>query len=309
MGMDFSPILELLSREPVPSEKVTGGFLRDAVAKFAADPTSAVSAIRRLQASDPSGLALAAVRLLVAAEGEPQALQYLATLALRGTLLTDLLLDARALPLQIAVPLAREVSANEPLLDIRLVRAMIANAGGNVHGIKNDTALRVLALIEAISGCSRLASYLVQCLSHPSAKVRSKAALLLGRANRNLTRVESLLASNDSRVRANAVESLRAHQGEEVRRILRAASHDPSSRVAVNALLGLCQAGDREAFSRLAQLAHTADPALRSGAAWAMGETGDPEFREALEKLLRDDDAKVRAMAEKSGKKLRPAAS
>ena len=73
----------------------------------------------------------------------------------------------------------------------------------------------------------------------------------------------------------------------------------------VNALLGLCQAGDRNAYLRLAELGETSDPALRSGAAWAMGETGDLEFEEALEKLAQDGDAKVRAMAVKSQKKLR----
>ena len=36
-----------------------------------------------------------------------------------------------------------------------------------------------------------------------------------------------------------------------------------------------------------------------------MGESGNPEFRELLEKLGGDSDAKVRAMAEKSKGKLR----
>jgi hypothetical protein len=63
--------------------------------------------------------------------------------------------------------------------------------------------------------------------------------------------------------------------------------------------------GDRKAYSRLAELAETSDPALRSGAAWAMGEIGDPEFGDTLEKLVQDADVKVSDMARKSQKKLR----
>jgi hypothetical protein len=38
-----------------------------------------------------------------------------------------------------------------------------------------------------------------------------------------------------------------------------------------------------------------------------MGESGDPRFTELLEKLREDGDAKVRAMAETSRRKLRTA--
>jgi hypothetical protein len=307
--MDFKQILMLLGREQVPGDETISGLLADAVANFSTNPANAIGAIRQLQAKDPSGLVLAAMRLLVAAEEKSPGLQYIAGLLTAGNLLVDLidpLLDERVLPLEVAVPLARRMAAVELLLDVHLVRKMMANAGGDVGAIKSATALHVLGLVGAISDCSRLTSYLVQLLRHPSAKVRSKAALLVGRANWNLTRVKSLLAADDGRVRANAVESLWGHRDSDVLTILWGATKDPCGRVVVNALLGLCQAGDREAYSRVAKLAEAANPALRSGAAWAMGETGDPEFGATLENLERDGDAKVRAMAEKSRKKLRP---
>jgi HEAT repeat protein len=146
---------------------------------------------------------------------------------------------------------------------------------------------------------------LVQFLSHPSAKVRSKAVLLLGRANRNLRRVKSFLAANDGRVRANAVETLWRHCDPDVLKILWEATRDPFARVALNAYVGLCRAGDQEAHKRLAKLAESQDSVLRTGAAWAMGETGDPGFGKVLEKLKQDANVRVRAMAEKSGKRLR----
>ncbi|MGH9593902.1 MAG: HEAT repeat domain-containing protein [Bryobacteraceae bacterium] len=302
--MDIKQILELLDAEQLPGNDATSDFLSDAVASFPSRSASAATTIRRLQTGDPSGFAVAAVRLLASAEQRSPGAEYIASLVTAGNLWIEPLLDERVLSLEAAVPLAAKLVAVERCLDVQLVDKLVANAGGDVSAIPSATALRVLELVDAISDCSRLASHLVRFLRHPNAKVHSKAALLLGRANKNLTRVKNLLVSDDMRVRANAVESLWGHPGQDVRKMLWEATEDKSGRVVVNALLGLCQTGDRDAYLRLETLAQAADPALRSGAAWAMGETGDPDFGEALEKLEQDGDAKVRAVAEKSRQKL-----
>jgi hypothetical protein len=304
-GMDFKPPHILLGPQPLLGEQTTTSLLQDAVGAFRSNRVQAISAIRRLQTSDPAGLALAAVRLLEAAEEKSPWLEGAAGLLTGAGLLACLFLDKRLLSMEAAEPLAHKIASVEPFLDVHLVRQLVDNAAGRMGAIKNAEALRVLGLVDAISDCSRLGSYLVQFLNHPSHKVRSKAALLFGRSNWNLARVERLLASDDSRLRANAVESLWGHRHPDVRKILWNATRDTCGRVVVNALLGLCQLGDREAYTLLASFAATTDPGLRSGVAWAMGEIGDPEFGEALGKLAQDGDAKVRAMAEKSQKKLR----
>jgi HEAT repeat protein len=115
-----------------------------------------------------------------------------------------------------------------------------------------------------------------------------------------------MLASDDNRQRANAVESLWGYDNERVRAILWQATNDSCSRVVVNALVGLCQLRDRKAYERLVELAEEFDPVVRSGGAWGMGEIGDPEFAPVLDKLAAEDiDANVRAMAAKSRAKLR----
>jgi HEAT repeat protein len=284
------------ARELAPSsDATTRSSLKDALATFTSNAVASMRAIQRLQSSDPSGLASAAVELLVAAEEKSPGLQYLADLPTVSSALADLLMNQRVLSLEAAIAVAHKLEIFEPRLDVLLLRRVQASAGG----------LRVLGLVDAISDCSLLASNLSRFLNHPDDRVRSKAALMLGRTNWNLTRIESLMASDDDRVRANAVESLWGHRHADARAILWDATLDRCSRVVVNALLGLCQMGDREAYSRLAELAETSDPARRSGAAWAMGEIGDPEFGEALEKLAQDRDVKVRDMARKSQKKLR----
>jgi HEAT repeat protein len=303
--MDFKQILELVGREHVPGNEEITGFLEDAVASFETNAHASAQLVRELQTKDPSGFTLAAVRLLVSAQETSRGLQFLANLVTAEDVLIEPLADMRALPPDAALRLAGRLSAADPLLDVRLVRKVVERAGGDVRAITSGAALHVLGLVGEISDCSRLASYLVQFLSHPSAKVRSKAVLLLGRANRNLRRVKSFLAANDGRVRANAVETLWRHCDPDVLKILWEATRDPFARVALNAYVGLCRAGDQEAHKRLAKLAESQDSVLRTGAAWAMGETGDPGFGKVLEKLKQDANVRVRAMAEKSGKRLR----
>ena len=302
--MDLKSVIELLGKDHGPADEMTGAFLEDAIATFTTNPAGATNAIRQLQAGDPAGFALSAVRLLATRTDKSPGVQYIAGLLFAGNLLIDPLLDEEALPMDAAIALARNLSTAEPLLDARLLRKMMANAGGEIRGIKASTALRVLRIAEAISDCSRLSSYLIQLMRHPSAEVRSKVALLLGRANLNLNRVKSFLSSDDPRLRANAVESLWEHRAPEVQQVLREASKDASGRAAVNALLGLCRRGETEAFERLRRLATSSDPVLRSGAAWAMGETHDPQFAPDLEALASDPDSKVRAMVERSRSKL-----
>jgi hypothetical protein len=304
--MDLKLVLELLGKEHGSPDEMTGAFLDDAVATFSTNPAGATTAIRQLQTSDPSGFALAAVRMLATRTEKSAGVQYVAGLLFAGNLLIDPLLDEEALPLDAAVSLARNLATAEPILDARLMRKMLANAGGEVRAIKTTAAQRVLCLVEAISDCSRLSSYLIQLMRHPSPEVRSKAALLLGKANLNLNRVKGFLHSEDARLRANAVESLWGHNSPAVHDVLREAAKDSSGRASLNALMALCRHGDRDAFERLRRLAESHDSIQRSGAAWAMGESGDPDFAPALEKLSTDPDPKVRAMAERSLPKLRP---
>jgi HEAT repeat protein len=290
---------------PPEREQNTILQLRDAITAYSQNRRTAIRAIGRLQASDPSGLARAALQLLISAEEKSPELKCTAELLAAGSLLADLLLNQQILTLEHAASLVRKMTWVEPFLEVVLVRHAVTKAAGNVGRINSTEALYVLELVDVTSDCSRLGSYLIQFLNHPDEKVRSKAALMLGRSNWNRPRLETLLASEDSRLRANAVESLWGHSNADVQKILWSATADPSGRVVVNALLGLCRAGDRKAYLHLAELGDTPDPVLRRGAAWAMGETGDLEFQAALEKLAQDGDAKVRAMAAKSQKKLR----
>jgi hypothetical protein len=111
-------------------------------------------------------------------------------------------------------------------------------------------------------------------------------------------RVKQFLGSEDGRMRANAIES--GMHTPRVRDLFHEAATDPNRRVAVNALVGLCKAGERDAHSRLIELAGSEDPISRRAAAWAMGQVGDLEFVATLEARAEDEDKVLRTVATRS---------
>jgi hypothetical protein len=79
--------------------------------------------------------------------------------------------------------------------------------------------------------------------------------------------------------------------------LLRTATRDGNNRVAGNAMIALFRQGDTWVMPELMKMAGTESALSRASAAWVMGETGDPRFREALAKLVGESDAMVRRRA------------
>jgi HEAT repeat protein len=275
--------------------------LREAVSLFSAKRATAIGAIRNLQAKDRANFVLAAARLVTNPETEklPGA-EYLGGLISGDDSLIDLLVDEKALTHEEAFAMVRRMAGSRPLLEARLMRKMLENADGTGAAVPMEVALRVMKMVEAISDCSRVAVYLTQLERHPSAEVRSKAALLLGRGNVNVGRVRRFLTSQDARLRANAVESLWGMNTPQARSLFWDAATDSNRRVSINALVGLCKAGDPEARRKLVDLVRGADPVSRRAAVWAMGTLRDAEFSHILEPLTNDSDENLRAMAVQS---------
>jgi len=297
--MSLTQVLEVLGQEHIDGDDAVEASLKQAVEGFTDNRTEAINAIRHIQEQDSTEFVLAAARLLKAPSVGRAAGEYIAGLISSSNSVVDPLLDQRA-SLETALSLARAMAEGEPLLDARLMRKMLDNAAGNVAAIATGVALRVLWLLDKFSDCSRVTPHLMQLARHPAAEVQSKAALLLGRGNLNLMRVKRFLGSDDGRLRANAVESLWGLNIPQARQLFREAAADPNRRVAINALVGLCKAGDRSAGLKLIELSGSDDPIVRRGAAWAMGQVGDPGFAATLEALSQDEDEQLRNMAIKS---------
>lgn len=157
---------------------------------------------------------------------------------------------------------------------------LMSEAGGDLRLVSAERALKVLAALEEEPGLNAMIRYLAH---HPSSHVRSKIALLLGRARPDVQRVRSHLATSNGRLRANAIESLWGASTPEALDLFREAARDAFPRAAVNALMGLAKAGEAEAYKTLTRWASGEDESRRPGALWAIGELNKnplPQWRQ-----------------------------
>src|SRR5581483_3626052 len=168
-----------------------------------------------------------------------------------------------------------------------------------------EFGLRFLQLFYANSNSVRLLSVAGRLLQHPSAKIRSKAAVMIGKLSRQYEWIEQTRHEKDDRVRANALEALwEPGIPPRLRKLLWNSVNDPSNRVAGNALLGLYRQGDAGCIPLIGAMTKHADERFRATAAWVIGETGDERFRDYVMPLLTSTSLLVRQNAEDALAKL-----
>ncbi len=164
---------------------------------------------------------------------------------------------------------------------------------------------RLLELLSELGSGRRVAPFQSVLLAHRDARVRSKAALIIGRIIGSGAGMEKLLHDPDPRVQANAVESAWDLPAAELRPLLETAAQSPNNRVAANALVGLYRLGDQSSIPRLFAMARRASEPFRASARWAMGETGDPRFLPWLATAFRKDLGKGGAVVLRSLARIR----
>jgi len=244
-----------------------------------------------LLTGSPAEFCRAAVPVLEAPSGPGH--KVLAGMVVTDGLALKLLSDPKAMPLAEAHALAKAASRAEPLLDVKLLRCVWSENG------PTDTALLqwLLGVLEGFSDGSHILPLLMQLLRHPDEAVRSKATYLIGRSKKDLRWIEQYLHDQDPRVRANAVQAAWGDASPRALTFFQAAARDPHHRVAANALVGLHQAGYRDAAAMVEQMAASPQPLFRCAAAWAMGHLGDPAFAPPLKTLSKDAAGEVRRAA------------
>jgi hypothetical protein len=275
--------------------------------RFDSDPSRARNTLRNLLNDDPGKFCEAAAPFLPGNERNPGG-QFLHEL-LTGKGLLPLCIPA-LLSLEDEIAMARAVMERDPLLDVKLARRISALVGSSERRPADIAAAqRILEILAAITDGARILPILIQVLRDPDGRLRSKAALLVGRTNKSAQWVEQVMREPDARVRANSIEALWGVDTEAVRAVLRAATKDPNNRVLGNALLGLYRLGDVSVIGRVLALSAHPAPLFRSTAAWVMGETGDPRFLPALAKMIRETDTKARHSVFRAIARLKQAAA
>ena len=270
------------------------------VRDFAANPPGAAKVMRALIEKDRDGFFQAALPMLRGG-GDSPGYHYMLTLLLSNGLLPKPLCDPTMFTLPEAAAIAKYLKHVDPTFDVRLLRSFIGRKAEDRQQLEEATSsaagVRWIEVMAEISDGGRILPVMTQLLHHPNPRVRSKAALLVGRNNKNHKWVEEQMVEPDARVRANAVESLWGVDTEGSRTVMWNAASDEDNRVVGNALLGLYRFGDPAATRAIEQLAENAHQAFRATGAWVMGETGDPRYLPALGHMMSEPTHEVRSNA------------
>ncbi len=269
------------------------------------DSAGATRGMRELLFRDPSDFYVRALRILSGGDGGEDlgpGLETLADLLHDNDLLPLVLTDIESISAPTAIAIAEALVRSDPHFDARLLRHLLGDDRATLFRIEAARLERVLEILDAVSDCTRLVSFLMKLQRHPDKRIQSKAALLTVRAHRNADWLQSQIASPDPRVRANAIEGMRATRPSEKEvSLLWKCATDAHHRVASTALLVLFENGHApKATEALQKMANSLGESYRAAAAWAMGETGDPRFIDQVRTMARSDTGLARRTALKA---------
>jgi HEAT repeat protein len=269
-------------------------LLKDLAQSFAAKRATVSKTIRELYEANPDAFIEDAIQVLRDAEDSPGTRFILAVLSPRHDFLR-FLSDPASFTAAQSAGLIRQLKSQDARLEWK-----VANMVAHLDYADDKTAayaahcLEILGLLSEDPTALPALRALINC---PSARVRSKAALIIGHISRNPQWAKLTDLNQDARVVANAVESIWGLDKLAAKEVFRDAVASRFHRSAVNGAVGLYLARESEAVTWLYSFARHEQRDFRAAAAWGMGRTADPRFVKALETLLKDPDEKVRTAA------------
>ena len=210
-------------------------------------------------------------------------------------------------PFEAAVNKAKELMTLNPRLDLELAAMAPRKTTEAADRLAGPSVERLLDLLDTISPGVRTLNSLVHLLDDPDLRIRSKAAILIGRRVGNLHWAERVLEDQNPRVRANVIEALWESALPQCREVFYRALNDSDNRVVGNAIYGIYRLNPVESVPLLIGLAAHPEPARRVTAAWVMGRTCDLQFRPHVQKMVQDKEKQVRSLALKAMFKLKAA--
>ena len=274
-------------------------YLEERLHSFEQPGSNARSELRDLLNANPGWFCASILPALADLPEDAPVRQFVAGLLAASEHLPAVLADPSVMSLREAAALASWLARSEPALDLKLARWLLRGLGDQPDRDASDPAriLRILDILAALAEGGRVVSALVQLLRHGNPKVRSKAAMLVGRCLKSAQWAERWLNEPDPRLRANVVQCLWGVESPGVTEVFKTALGDSNNRVVGNAIVGLYLLGDPVAPELLAEMARHKSASFRATAAWAMGFLEDARFVPILERLLKDKEGLVRRNA------------
>ena len=264
---------------------------------FGTNPIASGKTMRQLVDADPKQFFEESLPLLRTAPDKP-GFYYLLALLQSHELILATICDPAMFTVQESIALAKRLVRVEPLFDVKLAKTLLSTetdvTGKEVEQkAQSPKGLRLLEIMAVVSEGSR-APVIAQLLDHPDARVRSKAALLVGKSNKNVNWVKQRMDQQDSRIRANVVEALWGVESDGSRGVFWSALGDPDNRVVGNAILGLYRMGDPATIGLILQMINHPEEDFQKTGVWVMGETGDLRFLPVLARMMAEPTAALR---------------
>ncbi|MDE3199089.1 MAG: HEAT repeat domain-containing protein [Acidobacteriota bacterium] len=288
-------------------DRLVRKYIDQAIAECQTNPLSP-DFMRRLAGESPSLFFSAAVRRFQVPV-DPGTLDCLTSLLLTLPDLPDLLADPAACGKDSAIGVYRRLLRAAPAFDLRFARNLADRlSSDDTPAFDRAKSLRAIDILEETALDRRLLPIIGHLPSSPDPKIAAKATLYVGKRVRSPAWSARYLSNADSRIRANAIESIWGLRTPQATRLLEQCAGDKNNRVAGNALVGLRIAGNKQVDARVSEMSRDASATIRATAAWMMGAIGTPDWRTPLTQLIRDDDPRARGMALRALARIRDAA-
>jgi hypothetical protein len=273
-------------------------LLRTLATNFGSHSVRSAKAIREMYSLDPIGFPPAVAEVLRSGPELPGAQFLVSILASKPDWLRSVC-DPEKYTLDESLEWVRRARKLDPHTELKLAE-MLARSGFSTDAEARFVS-RVFAVLKQSPRSAALPA-LRQLSKSPNARVRSKAVLLIGHLYQNPTFAG---AESDSRVSANAVESLWGLATPAARGAFLKAAVDENHRIAANGIIGLYLMGDECGIPFLFHLSKSETALCRAAAAWAMGHLEDPRFLPRLAGLIEDSDSMTRQRALRSNALIR----
>jgi hypothetical protein len=266
-------------------------LLRTLATNFESNSALAAKAIRQVYLASPMGFPLAVAELLSSEPDLPGTSYLMAILVAEPDWLRTVCCPEKY-TLEQSLRLIRRARKLDAMTEVKLAK-MLADLKF-VNDDEKRFAARVIEVLERSPDQSTTLPALRQLAQSQNARLRSKAALLIGRINQNPQWATQGGSELDPRVSANSVESLWGLTKPGAREVFLKAARDQHHRISANGIVGLYLRGDESAISLLFHLSASEAPRSRAAATWAMGHLEDPRFAQRLTRMMSDIDEVTR---------------
>jgi HEAT repeat protein len=199
------------------------------------------------------------------------------------------------MPLHESIRIARQRSEERQSYEVEVFRHLSQQL--LKRKVDVDIVERSLEVLIAIAPLARLHGALRSALAHDEARVRSKAAVAVGRCVADIPLLQRLLIDTDARVRANTLEALWTMRGAEIEAVFLRSLTDTHHRTVANATYGLFLIDRGKYFPKVTALIDHPHAGYRAAGAWLLGKIGEPDNLPLLRPLLSEKNSDVRGAA------------